>query len=582
MSEQSAAGSPPGERGGRLGRFLSKGATTTDRPAPLPSSGGVDRLTGLPTRDVLHDWINAAIKASRPTSSHCVLAFVDLDALRDVNDSFGPDAGDAVLAEAAARLRGLGASALRYGGAEFALVYQCVDSMTTSDELAQTILDRVIAPYDVADGTAQVTIACHLGLAIGGDASGTITDLVRDAHQALVHARDVGPSSYVVYDASRRARFSTRVDEARLRAAVDNREFLLHYQPIVRVDTGELIGVEALLRWQEPGATNTGMLFPHDFLGLLEKSGLMVPVGRWVIAETCRQAVAWSQANPTLPPLFVTCNVGARQLAMPDFADTVLEALSITGLPARQLCLDITEHTLRYNGDSTWSALRRLKEAGVKLGLDDFGTGAASLTALRELSLDILRIDRVFINDLVHSAENRAIVRHVSNLAHELHMVTVAEGVESPEQDALLLDLGVDLAQGFLHGRPEPADHISTLLHPPDPDAPFTGPADDRSVFPPPIFPRPELPTEPPDATWPTVDSPPDEPVPDDVTPDDSTADGSASDGSAPDDSSPMAGASDEPGPANGSANGSAADGVRPDGEGVPAGPATDLPPPEG
>jgi hypothetical protein len=210
---------------------------------------------------------------------------------------------------------------------------------------------------------------------------------------------------------------------------------------------------------------------------------------------------------------------------MPDFADTVLEAISITGLPARQLCLDITESTLRYNGDSTWSALRRLKEAGVKLGLDDFGTGAASLTALRELNLDILRIDRVFVSDLTDSPENQAIVRHVSNLAHELAMVTVAEGVESEEQAALLSELGVDLAQGFFHGRPEPADRISTRLDPPDPDAPFAGPADDTSVFPPPVFPRPEPPAAPPAALWPPADWAP---------PEVGEGDGGSGDGPAP------------------------------------------------
>jgi diguanylate cyclase (GGDEF)-like protein len=509
MSEQSGAGSPTStsERGGRLGRFRSKGSSGTDRPASGSSgrgSGrGVDALTGLPTRGVLHEWLNAAIMASRPNSAHSVLAFVDLDSLRDVNDGYGPDAGDDVLTQVAARLQDLGARVLRYGGAEFALVFQGIDSMTPPDELAHAVLDRVTAPYTVAGGSAQVTVACHLGLAVGGDAAGNVADIVRDAHQALVHARDLGPASYVVHDESRRGRYSTRIDEPRLQTALDNDEFLLHYQPIVRVDSGELIGVEALLRWQDPGATNTGMLFPHDFLPLLEKSGLIVPVGRWVIEETCRQAVAWSEAHPTLPPLFVTCNIGARQLAMPDFADTVLEAISVTGVPARQLCLDITEQTLRYNGDGTWSALRRLKEAGIKLALDDFGTGAASLMALRDLNVDILRIDRAFIADLTDSTENRAIVRHVSNLAHELLMVTVAEGIESEEQAALLGDLGVDLAQGFFHGRPEPADRIDVRLDPPDPDAPFAGPVGDTSVFPPPVFPRPEPPAEPPAADWP-------------------------------------------------------------------------------
>ena len=459
MSDQQQ---PDTDRAGRLGRRRGRSGGATDRELP---SAATDPLTGLPTRAVLHDWISAAANASRTSSSHWVLAFIDLDSLRDVNDSFGPDAGDWILGEVARRLTALeisGARTLRYGGAEFAVVFEAITLVDAGDELAHALLDQVTAPFQL--GSDAVTVACHVGLAIGGDAAGGPSELVRDAHQALVHARDLGPSSYVTHDESRRGRYSTRIDEARLHAALEQDEFLLHYQPIVRTGSGDLIGVEALLRWRAPGATNTGLLFPHDFLPLLEKSGLIVPVGQWVIEHTCRQAIAWARAHPEAPPLFVTCNLGARQLAMPDFADTVLTALETTGLPSGNLCLDITEDTLHYNGSGTWSALRRLKEAGVKLGLDDFGTGAATLSALRDLNLDIIRLDRVFVADLVMSREDQAIVRHVTNLAHDLQMVSVVEGIETEQQAALLTALGVDLAQGFYYGRPEPADRIDALL----------------------------------------------------------------------------------------------------------------------
>jgi diguanylate cyclase (GGDEF)-like protein len=469
MSEQVTSS---GERNSRLGRLRGRSAAP---PGGSPGTGTTtDPLTGLPTRTHLQEAIAAATAASRATSSHCVLSFVDLDSLRDVNDTFGPDAGDAVLIEVAGRLAGIDlfdTRIMRYGGAEFALVSRGVNRTDGPGELAQAILERVGAPFTI--GPDQVTVACHVGQAIGGDAAGDSGELVRDAHHALVEARDLGPGSYVTHDESRRGRYSTRIDEARLHSALDNHEFLLHYQPIVRTDSGELIGVEALLRWQAPGATNLGILFPHDFLALLEKSGLIVPVGRWVIEETCRQAAVWSNAHPELPPLFVTCNLGARQLAMPDFADTVLEVVAASGMPARQLCLDITEQALRYNGATTWSALRRLKEAGIKLGIDDFGTGAASLAALRDLKLDLIRIDRLFVADLAMSAEDQAIVRHVTNMAHELEMVTVAEGIESEEQAAVLTTLGVDLAQGFLYGRPETPDRISERLEPPEQEAPW-------------------------------------------------------------------------------------------------------------
>jgi diguanylate cyclase (GGDEF)-like protein len=478
MSDQDAAA----EGGDRTGVFGRRRARTGSAAPQPPTGGDVDPLTGLSARAILHDWLAAATRAGRPTSTQAVLAFVDLDSLRDVNDGLGPDAGDYVLREVAGRLQTIelfGARPLRYGGAEFAVVFEQVHGADGPTRIAHAILDQVTAAFDL--GGTQVTVACHVGLAVGSDASGGPADLVRDAHQALVHARDGGTGSFVVHDEARRGRYTTRIDEARMHSALENQEFLLHYQPIVRTGNGGIIGVEALLRWQAPGATNTGMLFPHEFLPLLEKSGLIVPVGQWVIRETCRQAQQWNTTHPDAPQLFVTCNVGARQLAMPDFADTVLASLAESNLPSEQLCLDITESALRYNGASTWSALRRLKEVGVKVGLDDFGTGAASLGALRELNLDLLRLDRVFIADLAMSVEDQAIVRHMTNLAHELGVVSVAEGVETPEQAAMLTTLGVDLAQGFHFGRPEAPDRIDLLLSPLDPDA-FWSSSDPGSV----------------------------------------------------------------------------------------------------
>lgn len=470
MSDQETSST---ERAGVFGRRRPKGGA--DGGAPPPAPDVTDPLTGLPGRAVLHDWLQQAERAGRPTSTQAVLAFVDLDSLRDVNDGHGPDAGDDILRQVAARLRSIdlfGAQTLRYGGAEFAIVMGQVHGADAPNRIAHTILDQVTAPFDL--GVDKVTIASHVGLAVGSDAAGGPADLVRDAHQALVHARDGGAGTFMVHDESRRGRYTTRIDEARMHAALENEEFLLHYQPIVRADgSGGIFGVEALLRWVAPGATNTGMLFPHEFLPLLEKSGLIVPVGQWVLEETCRQAMAWVQAHPDAPALFVTCNISARQVAMPDFADGVLSALDQAGMPPEQLCLDITEQAVRYNGAATWSALRRLKEVGVKLGLDDFGTGAASLGALRDMKLDLVRIDRLFVDDLVMNVEDQAIVRNVSNLAHDLDMVAIAEGIETAEQAAVLATLGVDLAQGFHYGRPDAAAKIDLLLTPADPDAPW-------------------------------------------------------------------------------------------------------------
>ena len=498
MSDQGNAGA---ERG-RRGRLRSRGAPPTPEP---PNGAGRDPLTGLAGRGVLHDWLQQAAAASRPNSTRVILAFVDLDSLRDVNDSFGPDAGDFVLRQAAERLTNLGwqeTRILRWGGAEFAVVVPHVGSVDAPDQIARALLETVGAPYPL--GSQQVTVACHLGLAIASDAYNDLGELIRDGHQALVSARDGGPGIYVIHDETKRGRYTTRIDEARLYAALENHEFLLHWQPIVRAASRELIGAEALLRWQAPGATNTGVMFPHDFLPLLEKSGLIVPVGEWVIAETCRQAVDWTIAHPGATPLFVTCNLGARQLAMPGFDEGVLRILAQSGLPPDRLCLDITEEAIRYNGSSTWTALRRLKDAGVKLGLGNFGTGVASLAAMRDMRLDLVRIDRLFVQELAMSYEDQAIIRHITNLAHDLGMITIVEGIETEEQAALLFALGVDLAQGFLFGRPEPPDQIDARLDPVDPGAVF---GEGETDFPPPQvggpFPEPAPSAAPPDLSPP-------------------------------------------------------------------------------
>ena len=243
-------------------------------------------------------------------------------------------------------------------------------------------------------------------------------------------------------------------------------EFLLYYQPIVRVATSEIIGAEALIRWKAPGATNAGIMYPHDFMPLLEKSGLAVPVGRWVLEEACRQVVTWARQFPDNDALFITCNLGPRQMAQADFRDSVFATIEATGVQPWQLCLDITEAALQYNRNATWTALRELKDAGVKLGLDDFGTGVSSLSYLRELRVDIVRADRSFVSGVEHSNEDRAIIRHIVGLAHDLDLIAIAEGVENQEQATILAELGVDLAQGFHYGRPEPAWDLADKIRP--------------------------------------------------------------------------------------------------------------------
>jgi diguanylate cyclase (GGDEF)-like protein len=450
--------------GGRLGRFLSR---TSGDDAPTESARRGDPVTHLPGREALDGWAADAVEHSNPLSARAVVAFVDLGLLRDVNDSYGLDAGDRLLQLAAQRLDGIdvpGTRVARYGGAEFALVFEKVAKFEHAEEIAKFLIEMLSEPFDI--GVEEVMIAPTVGAALSSDSHETVGEIVTDAHQALVRAREDGPGGFLVIDDSRRGRFTTKIDEERLHDALDNGEFFLHYQPIVRLDNEDVVGVEALLRWQAPGATRSGMLLPGDFLPLLEKTGMAARVGEFVLVQACNQVKGWQNVRGDQSALFLVCNLGARQLAEPGFADTVLRILDRAGLEPWQLCLDITEEALRFNRESTWGALRALKEAGVKLGLDDFGTGMSSLMWLRSLRLDLVKVDRVFVEGLLLNDEDPVIIRHVTALAHDLSLVTIAEGVESEEQAEALRPLGVDLAQGYHFGRPVAADELARRIAP--------------------------------------------------------------------------------------------------------------------
>jgi diguanylate cyclase (GGDEF)-like protein len=437
------------------------------RRRPPPPTSSLDATTGLPDRTNLLEWAEEAIERSLQSSKRALIAFVDIGQLRDVNDAFGADTGDYLLRSVGARLASIdlpGTRVGRYGGAEFVLVFENIETADMADEVGRFLLELLAPGFQL--GNEEFTITPTVGMAISSDNYRATRDLLGDAHRALVRARDQGPRTYELHDETKRGRYETRVDESRLATAIDKGEFLLAYQPIVRLDNREPIGFEALIRWQQPGATTTGVLMPHDFMPLLEKTGMSVRVGDWVIHEACRQAAEWNRLFPDRPALFITCNIGARQLASADFYDSVLSAVRSARVQPWQLCLDITEDALRYNRTTAWSALRRLKDHGVKLGLDDFGTGVSSLTYLREFTLDLLRVDRTFVENVPLSREDQVIVKHIAGLAHDLGLIAVAEGVENDEQVKVLQSLTVDLAQGYRFGRPQFAPETTALLDP--------------------------------------------------------------------------------------------------------------------
>lgn len=455
MSDQS-------DRLGVLGRLRRPGQPLE----PRDDRADTDPITGLPARSAFFDWVTQAVERSAGDSNRAVVAFCDIGLVRDVNDSFGPDVGDLLLRQVGDRLRSIdlpGTQVLRWEGAEFALVFEQIPHVEQAEVIARFLIDLLTPPFDL--GVEHVTVAPRVGAALSADNYHNMGEFIRDAHQALVSAREDG-AGWIVHDESKRGRYETRIDERRLFDAIESHEFILHYQPIFRLDTKQLVGVEALVRWKDPSATNSGLVSPGDFLPLLEKSGLSVKLGRWILEEACRQAAAWNALFPERSAILVTANIGPRQLASTEFHDTVVEAITGSGVAPWQLCLDITESALRFNRSSSWSSLRTLKEYGVKLGLDDFGTGVSSLAYLREFALDLLRLDRTFISGLAVNREDRVIVKHMVALAHDLGIVAIAEGVEHPEQAEILDDLKVDLGQGFHYGRPMPPEGIVELLDP--------------------------------------------------------------------------------------------------------------------
>lgn len=457
-----------------FGRRRSRPATddvTTAAPrpeAPVPGAPpAVDLVTGLPDRHNLLPWVERAVERSHHASTRALVVFVDIGLLRNVNDTYGPDFGDHLLREVGARLSTIdvpGTKVLRWGGAEFVIVFEKVGQRDAGDRIGEFIVELLTPPFQI--GHDSITIECYVGGAISDDSYTTQSDLIRDAHQSVIDAIREGPGSVVVWDESQRNRYATRITDDRLQQAIEEEEFLLLWQPIVRLGDRAMVGAESLIRWKAPNASTIGLLLPNEFLPQLETSGLIVPVGRWVLRATCLQVAEWTRANPDHRAVFGSCNLGGRQLAQSDFRETVVAAIEESGIEPWQLCLDLTEVALGYNHAAIWTQLRDLKRMGVKLGLDDFGTGESSVGYLRDFRVDFIHLAKGFVTNVNRDPEDRAIIRHLTALGHELDLTVVGQGVESTEEAEALLDLGVDLGQGFHFGRPEYPAVIDALMKP--------------------------------------------------------------------------------------------------------------------
>jgi diguanylate cyclase (GGDEF)-like protein/PAS domain S-box-containing protein len=422
-----------------------------------------DPLTGFANRALFSERLDRALRRAARTGSSVAIAFLDIDDFKMVNDSLGHLAGDELLSQVAERVRSLLRdvdTAARFGGDEFALLLEDVADVDTAIMAVERVLDALRAPCTV--GGREMVLGISTGLRVVDGASDiSVDDLLRDADLAMYQAKATGKDHLEVYAPSMHSAAMQRLElRADLRAAAERGEFAIAYQPIVSVTDGQPVGVEALLRWHHP---ERGILCPADFIAVAEELGVLVPVGRWLIGEVCRQVIDWDVLHPDLR-LTAAVNLSARQLADPLLCHTVQQALATSGLEADRLVLEITEEIVRVDRNASAAVLGRLRALGVRLAIDDFGEGYSSLGYLRTLPIDILKIDKSFIDDCADGGKGGVLTQVILTLAHRLDLTAVAEGIERGEQVAALAAWGCPLGQGFHFARPLEAEDFARYL----------------------------------------------------------------------------------------------------------------------
>ncbi|HTR22265.1 MAG TPA: EAL domain-containing protein [Gemmatimonadales bacterium] len=419
-----------------------------------------DVLTGLPNRLLFIDRLQVALAQSRRSGRKVAVFFLDLDRFKDVNDSLGHSSGDELLQAAAERLSRIsrqGDTVARLGGDEFTLLVRDINPEDVG-LVAGKILEAIQEPYKL--NSHELHISTSIGICLHPDDGTDPETLLKNADTAMYHAKEHGRNTFALYTASMNARAQDRLQlENELRRAIVNGELVLHYQPIQNRGTGLVEAVEALVRWQHP---TRGLLPPGAFLHLADGVGVTDALDEWVLREACRQTRVWRASGH--PNLRVAVNVSARPFQRPDFAERVIRVLKEVDLPAAALDLEITETVAMANADASLTAIRELKARGVRISIDDFGTGHSSLSYLRRFPLDTLKIDQSFVRDLPGDENARAIAAAVIDLAHRMKMTVVAEGVENDDQRRVLETQACDQLQGFLFHRPLPPDEVVRLL----------------------------------------------------------------------------------------------------------------------
>jgi diguanylate cyclase (GGDEF)-like protein/PAS domain S-box-containing protein len=417
-----------------------------------------DALTGVANRALATDRLDAAIARLGRSAGAAVALLVDVDDLTTINDTHGHAGGDIVLRAVADRLteRLRAADTVgRFGGDRFLVVAEGLADGGAHG--VEAVIERVHGAFNrpIPTRNGLVTVTGSVGVAVARQPGVDAEDLIRDADVALRRAKSLGRGRAEVFDAALAEEVRHRLElAAQLRGALQRGELRVVFQPLVSMVDGSPIGCEALLRWDHP---DRGELAPGAFLRIAEDDGLIVPIGAWVLEEACRQLAAWRAQGRDL---WVSVNVSARQLAQLDFVAVVERALRETGVPASAICLEVTETAVLRRPDVAREALLALRRLGIRVALDDFGLGYSSLTHLKALPVDVVKVDRSFVADLVSSTQDRAVVEAVLTLANRMGLTVIAEGVETLDQDELLREMGCPVVQGYLYGRPVPAAEV--------------------------------------------------------------------------------------------------------------------------
>jgi diguanylate cyclase (GGDEF)-like protein/PAS domain S-box-containing protein len=423
-----------------------------------------DAMTELPNRALFMDRLRNAIRrAKRSEAYRLAVVFLDVDRFKIVNDSLGHTAGDELLKAIARRLEGClrpGDTVARFGGDEFTMLLEDIGHAGQATRVAERVQMELAVPFRLQG--QELFATASMGIAYAGSGYTRPEDLLRDADNAMYRAKSLGRARYEVFDSAMHTHaVATLRMESELRRAIERGELILHYQPIVTLANGKLSGFEALVRWMHP---ERGQIEPQEFIPMAEETGLIVPLGQWVLGEVCRQIRAWTDNAEWTTPVPVSANLSSRQFNQPDLVGNVREALAAAGTRPDCLRLEVTESAVMESGPAARHVLGELKALGIQLSIDDFGTGYSSLSYLHQFPVDTLKIDQSFVSRLDATMQNLEIVRTIVMLAHNLGMNVIAEGVETADQALQLRRLGCEFAQGFLYSRPVEAAAAMALL----------------------------------------------------------------------------------------------------------------------